>query len=87
MKVCLFYIPAKHKLGVLGNILLDQVLQQTFHDLSEILQFVMKGHGKQTGNITSVSLRETLLGLQGVDELRQRQKRISAAGPSYIIRI
>lgn len=72
MKVCLFHIPAQHKFGVLGNVLLNQVLQQTLHDLSEILQFVMESHGEQTGHITPVSLREALLGLQSVDELRNR---------------
>lgn len=34
----------------------------------------MKGDGEQTRNVTAVSLRETLLGLQSVDKLRQRQR-------------
>lgn len=70
----LSHIPAKHKFGVLGNILLHQVLQQTLHDLSEILQFIVQGHGEKTGDVTPVPLRETLLGLQSVDELREKDK-------------
>lgn len=70
MTVCLSHVPAQHEFGVLGDILLDQVLQQSLHDLGEILQFVVQGHGEQTGNVAPVSLGETLLGLQSVDELR-----------------
>lgn len=66
----LLHLPAQHELWVLGNILLDQVLQESLHHLGEILQFVVQRHGEQTGHVTSVSLREPLLGLQGVDELQ-----------------
>lgn len=70
LKLRLFHVPTQHEFGVFGNVLLHQVLQQALHDLGEVLQFVVEGHGEQAGHVATVSLGETLLGLQSVDELR-----------------
>lgn len=67
--LCVFFIPAQHELGVFGDILLHQVLQQTLHDLCKVLQLVVQSYCEQAGHVAPVSLRETLLGLQSVDEL------------------
>ena len=75
----LFYVPAQHEFGVFGNVLLHQVLQQTLHDLREVLQLIMQSHGQQTGHVSPVPLREALLGLQGVDELRHTESLSPAA--------
>lgn len=68
-EVGLFPIPAQHEFGVLGDVLLHQVLQQRLHDLGEVLQLVVQRDGEQTGHVAAVPLGEALLGLQGVDEL------------------
>lgn len=72
--VCSFYVPAQHEFGVFGHILLHEVLQQTLHDLGEVLQFIVQRHGEQTSNVATVSLREPLLGLQCVNKLRKTRQ-------------
>lgn len=71
---CFVFSPSQHEFGVLGHVLLHEVLQQTLHDFSEILQFVVKSHGQETGHVSSVPLREALLRLQSVDELEEKQR-------------
>lgn len=70
--LCFLFLPSEHQFGVLGHVLLHQVIEESFEDVREIFKFAMKCHRKQGGHIGSVSGREGPLALQGVNELRER---------------
>lgn len=67
--------PSQHEFGVLGHILLHQVIQQSFEDVCEILQLAMKSHGQQRGHVGPVSGGEGPLALQSMNELKGRKQR------------
>lgn len=70
--LCFPFLPSEHQFGVLGHVLLHQVIEESFEDVREIFKFSMKRHGEQGGHIGSVSRREGPLALQSVNELRGR---------------
>lgn len=69
----LAHSPPQHQLGVLGHILLHKVVQESFEDVSEVLQLPMQRHCEQRCHIGPVSRRESALDLQSVDELVRRE--------------
>lgn len=66
-------LPPQHQFGVLGHVLLHQVVEESFEDVRKILQFAMQRDRQQGGNVGSVSGRESPLALQSVNELREEE--------------
>lgn len=49
-------VPSQHQFGVLGDVLLDEMLQQSLHNLCEILQLVMKSYGEKASHVATIPL-------------------------------
>lgn len=64
--------PPQHEFGVLGHILLHQVVKQSLEDVCEVLQFTVKGYSQQRGYVGPVPGGERPLRLQSVNKLEGR---------------
>jgi len=77
--------PPEHQFGVLGHVLLHQVVEQRLQDVREVLQLAVQGHGQQGRHVGPVPRGEGPLDLQRVNELGTRRRgdeRLPATGTS-----
>ena len=67
--------PAEHKFGILGDVLLHQIIKQRFQNVCEVLQLAVQSYCEQRCHVGTISGRECPLALQSVDELKMRREK------------